>query len=136
MHKSVCLFVCLFVQFFDPLPVVQQRCQGYVWIAYNPARKMKLFRIRLEQEKNFWLGIMCTENVCLSVIDVCLSVTMNFLHTLILNTLHTLFQMFVCLSQFYFHEFQTLCPCCTRRASRGCRRRPFCEVIEFYFPRH
>ena len=46
-------FVCLFVQFFDPLPVVQGRHQGYVWIAYNPTRKMKLFWTRLEQKDKF-----------------------------------------------------------------------------------
>ena len=73
---------------------------------------MKLFRIRLEQEKNFRLGIVYTENVCLSVTDVCLSVTLNFLHTLILNTHHTLFLMLVCLSQFYFHECPNFMPLC------------------------
>ena len=52
ISQFVCLCVCLFVQFFDALPMVQKICQRYVWIAYNQARKMKLFQIRLEDEKN------------------------------------------------------------------------------------
>ena len=98
----VCVFVCLFVQFFDPLPVVQGRHQGYVWIAYNPERKTKSFNIRSEREFFFRPGIMIHRK-CLSVCHKCLFVchsAVKILHTLILITLYTLICMFVCLSQF------------------------------------
>ena len=103
MHKSVCLCVCLFVHFFNPLPVVQWRHQGYIWKAYNLARKMKLFNNRSEREFFFRLGIMI-QRKCLSVCHKCLFVchsAVKILHTLILITLYTLICMFVCLSQFY-----------------------------------
>ena len=100
----MCLCVCLFVQFFDALPMVQKICQRYVWIAYNQARKMKLFQIRLEDEKN----IKTQHHIyrkCLFVRHRCLFVCHTELPSyLILNTLCTLFQMFVCPSQFYFQS--------------------------------
>ena len=76
----VCLFVCVFVQFFDPLPVVQGRHQGYVWIAYNLTRKMKLFWTRLKQKDKFrtWCHLyrkhLFVCHRCLSVQNNCLFV--------------------------------------------------------------
>ena len=123
----ICLCVCLF-NFLTHFLWSNKDAKGTYGLLTTPQGKWNYLELDWSKKKNFWLGIMSTENVCLSVIDVCLSVTLNLLHTLILNTLHTLIQMFVCPSQFYFQKCQKIMPFCYRKGEQGEPKAPILRV--------
>ena len=116
-HKSVCVCVCLSVQFFNPLPIVQCQIQAQFWNPCATAVKIKLFAVPLKQKQKkicmkifHWSKFFCSIQIHIewnvSPKQFCLLYTNSY--------------KVKCLSQTNI---------CTRRASMGGRRPPKCEFL-------
>ena len=101
--QFVCLFMCLFVHFLNPLPVVQGRHQGYICKAYDQGRKIKLFWIRLEQENKF----QTQHHMNRKYLFVCHTELPSYPNS---NQTSYSFSNVFFLSQFYFHECPNFMP--------------------------
>ena len=79
------LYVCMYVRFFDPLPVVRFHIWAHIWTPWGTAELIKVFWWWSEhKQKSFYnrlIWLYSHMNVCLSVRiplpNVCLSVRMS-----------------------------------------------------------